>query len=121
MRPRHYTAENILNAIHRRFEAEASMRPRHYTAENRSRHHPHRDEPHASMRPRHYTAENGGRIRRSCRLSSRFNEAAALHRGKRTNRALSGTEWRRFNEAAALHRGKLTITQIRILPHSMLQ
>ena len=37
----------------------------------------------ASMRPRHYTAENGRcRGPDSCRQAS-FNEAAALHRGKR--------------------------------------
>ena len=38
------------------------------------------------MRPRHYTAENGRRMRGAARDQSRFNEAAALHRGKRAEK-----------------------------------
>ena len=85
----------------------ASMRPRHYTAENlfgaRRRV---VGVPGASMRPRHYTAENPTARppgRRRCR---RFNEAAALHRGKPPCTADPRHRQSRFNEAAALHRGK---------------
>ena len=59
------------------------MRPRHYTAENEA--YPRRLEYEqvASMRPRHYTAENSASGRRFSRGCAGFNEAAALHRGKR--------------------------------------
>ena len=86
MRPRHYTAENIVEpcqwhaspsgfneaaALHRgklgwldamvKAGQVASMRPRHYTAENQAAQAatlgPYTQ---ASMRPRHYTAENSG-------------------------------------------------------------
>ena len=85
----------------------------------------------ASMRPRHYTAENGHRTCLPAPRTGRFNEAAALHRGKQHVNAVQ-TQRRRlasmrprhytaenetvarapsrisggFNEAAALHRGK---------------
>ena len=36
------------------------------------------------MRPRHYTAENAACLRSSDSTARGFNEAAALHRGKRT-------------------------------------
>ena len=61
----------------------------------------------ASMRPRHYTAENR-QSRSSVRIRCiSFNEAAALHRGKRPpKRAGRSATTPSFNEAAALHRGK---------------
>ena len=58
------------------------------------------------MRPRHYTAENRfGRAPRDSRRS-RFNEAAALHRGKLGSSRETPPRRCCFNEAAALHRGK---------------
>ena len=63
MRPRHYAAENGLDP-----EITARMEVRS-----------------ASMRPRHYAAENSGcsrRCRKAFQQASRFNEAAALRRGK---------------------------------------
>ena len=60
MRPRHYTAENVLRVVAFAFvEGVASMRPRHYTAEN-----------YLAIYKRHGSFFS-------------FNEAAALHRGKR--------------------------------------
>ena len=62
----------------------------------------------ASMRPRHYTAENVPAWARPAPPSPRFNEAAALHRGKLLVTVLSTlANAACFNEAAALHRGKL--------------
>ena len=132
MRPRHYAAENTREirqaspsppgfneaAALRRGKPEprgdirdrpgaASMRPRHYAAENAQQWRsvitgltP------ASMRPRHYAAENvrGGAAARSPPLG-RFNEAAALRRGKLLHRT-GHIPAACFNEAAALRRGK---------------
>ena len=60
------------------------MRPRHYTAENEKPDTASSTLPEASMRPRHYTAENQCSSSPPKPLPSCFNEAAALHRGKRT-------------------------------------
>ncbi len=82
MRPRLYTAENQA-----RHQAEsglhaASMRPRLYTAENLLTSYLYSQATVASMRPRLYTAENSRMPPCTTTQPSRFNEAAALHRGK---------------------------------------
>ena len=83
MRPRLITAENArgLGAVD--VAVDASMRPRLITAENEPPGHQGLMLPHASMRPRLITAENeqaGGRL---SGRTTRFNEAAAHHRGER--------------------------------------
>ena len=83
MRPRHYTAENKDGDLSEASCYDASMRPRHYTAENFDQVVLLRHFLAASMRPRHYTAENrDATVVDAARLEG-FNEAAALHRGKR--------------------------------------
>ena len=59
------------------------------------------------MRPPHYTGENPNRGRPPPIEPARFNEAPALHGGKRGQLG-RGRERRaiRFNEAPALHGGK---------------
>ena len=123
MRPRHYTAENFDPPGRLSPVTVASMRPRHYTAENS--HELRQSDVRglaASMRPRHYTAENGLGRGRSVDDRGGFNEAAALHRGKRfavgPRFAIPITG---FNEAAALHRGKPELDLWEALPDSLLQ
>ena len=108
MRPRHYTAENVYGGQQFTLTATlASMRPRHYTAENEGAQAERVNLDDASMRPRHYTAENPYTGGRSEKLRTRFNEAAALHRGKPARWSCFPARKRTcFNEAAALHRGK---------------
>ena len=82
------------------------MRPRHYAAENLRQRDPVSAVREASMRPRHYAAENPEQLPRNRCSPARFNEAAALRRGKLLAGHQSGFPPSSFNEAAALRRGK---------------
>ena len=83
MRPRLFTAENLVLAQIELVDGLASMRPRLFTAENPAGGQTATARGHASMRPRLFTAENAGDLDRQQEESRCFNEAAALHRGKR--------------------------------------
>ncbi len=106
MRPRLFTAENIVDDGGFRWLGEASMRPRLFTAENLRARGLQGTAPSASMRPRLFTAENGEAEAEEQAREWGFNEAAALHRGKPALRRTTCRALHRFNEAAALHRGK---------------
>ncbi len=58
------------------------------------------------MRPRLFTAENEPQNCSRKQVFTCFNEAAALHRGKRQHILVPPDPAAGFNEAAALHRGK---------------
>ena len=58
------------------------------------------------MRPRLITAENPRPRHARRRKQSRFNEAAAHHRGEHDGRAALNPATACFNEAAAHHRGE---------------
>ena len=106
MMPRHYAAENDPEAEAVPEAPRASMMPRHYAAENRPLRARLQSSTAASMMPRHYAAENRLLDRGVRDRPARFNDAAALRRGKRRHRSVAHGDRLRFNDAAALRRGK---------------
>ena len=82
------------------------MRPRLITAENTAARPPAVEHAQASMRPRLITAENARRASAGSMARTRFNEAAAHHRGEHALSRPFLPLTTCFNEAAAHHRGE---------------
>ena len=107
MRPRVFPAEDGPTAALRRRRHGASMRPRVFPARRRRRRARTRLAGYgASMRPRVFPAEDPLLPTRCALISTGFNEAAGIPRGRPAPGADQRRRRSRFNEAAGIPRGR---------------